>query len=241
MITKKKNSYKIVCSTLNLVLLVRNLSLEEERELYSAVSVKISSAKKPIGIDGYKKFVLNKFLVEPDKFFKFLEDSDDGNPEEYIEAVYQCIVDLYPPFNIEFVCGDLNSNLFLSEIGEVFQKKLLEEYEEKRDNLSKLNRNSITSLADIIKLEKYLKRNIIGQNEAIEALIKAIKVKVSGLSKFFSFFFIGSTGVGKTSIARLLGKKFSGNFYKVNCGEYQSGHEYALILLPLRKQPKNPT
>ena len=230
MTNKSKSSYKIVCTPLNLVLLVRNLSLEEERELYSSISTKINKASKPIGIDGYKEFILNKFLVEPEKFYSFLEEHGEDNPQDFVDAVYNCIIDLYPPFNIEFVCGDLNSSLFLGEMGEEIKEKLLENFLERTQPAKKKGVKSIDSLHDIMRLEKYLQRNIIGQDDAILELIKALKVQVAGLSSFYSFFFIGPTGVGKTEISRLLGKQFSGNFYKINCGEYQSGHEYAKLI-----------
>ena len=42
--------------------------------------------------------------------------------------------------------------------------------------------------------------------------------------------FVGPTGVGKTQLAKLLGEKFSGNFYKINCAEYAGGHEYAKLI-----------
>ena len=52
----------------------------------------------------------------------------------------------------------------------------------------------------------------------------------SGLSKHSSFLFVGPTGVGKTQLAKLLGESFSGNFFKVNCAEYASAHEYAKLI-----------
>ena len=52
----------------------------------------------------------------------------------------------------------------------------------------------------------------------------------SGLCKHSSFFFVGPTGVGKTELAKLLGAKFSGNFYKINCAEYAGAHEYAKLI-----------
>jgi ATP-dependent Clp protease ATP-binding subunit ClpC len=58
--------------------------------------------------------------------------------------------------------------------------------------------------------------NIVGQDEAIDALINAMKLMASGLTKHSSFLFVGPTGVGKTQIAKILGEKFSGNFFKVN-------------------------
>ena len=52
----------------------------------------------------------------------------------------------------------------------------------------------------------------------------------SGLAKHSSFLFVGRTGVGKSQLSKLVGEKFSGNFYKVNCAEYAGGHEYAKLI-----------
>jgi ATP-dependent Clp protease ATP-binding subunit ClpC len=51
-----------------------------------------------------------------------------------------------------------------------------------------------------------------------------------GFIKTASFFFIGPTGVGKTELGKLLGKKYSGNFWKINCAEYANKHEYAKLI-----------
>ena len=88
----------------------------------------------------------------------------------------------------------------------------------------------IRNLNDINKLERHLKRRIIGQDEACEKIMNAIKLIVAGLDKFSTFFFIGPTGVGKTKLAKSLGEKYSGNFFKVNCGEYASAHDYSKLI-----------
>ena len=88
----------------------------------------------------------------------------------------------------------------------------------------------IKSLGDVISLEKYLKKNLIGQEDAIKRVSNSVKLIASGLYKSASFFFIGPTGVGKTELAKLLGKKYSGNFWKINCAEYASSHEYAKLI-----------
>ena len=91
-------------------------------------------------------------------------------------------------------------------------------------------RLGLTDLKDLEYFSKYLKKNIIGQDEAVESVIDSLKLIVAGLSKTASFFFVGPTGVGKTQLGRLLGKKYSGNFMKINCAEYSGGHEYAKLI-----------
>jgi ATP-dependent Clp protease ATP-binding subunit ClpC len=88
----------------------------------------------------------------------------------------------------------------------------------------------LSGIEDIKNLEDYFKENIVGQRRAIESIVKSLKLMASGLSGHSSFFFVGPTGVGKTQVGKLLGEKFSGNFYKINCAEYAGGHEYAKLI-----------
>jgi len=79
-------------------------------------------------------------------------------------------------------------------------------------------------------IHKTIKTNLIGQDDATERVVNSLKVIAAGLSSFSSFFFIGPTGVGKTQLGRILGKCIGGNFFKINCGEYSSGHEYSKLI-----------
>ncbi len=62
----------------------------------------------------------------------------------------------------------------------------------------------------LAKMEDELKRNIIGQDEAVEKVVKAIQRNRAGLKDpnkpIGSFFFLGPTGVGKTLLAKVLAK-----------------------------------
>ena len=83
-----------------------------------------------------------------------------------------------------------------------------------------------------IGLDSHLKTNIIGQNEAIDAIVSALKRSQAGLSDndrpLGVFLFAGSSGVGKTHLANVLHKYLFGNDYpmvRIDCGEYQHKHE----------------
>jgi len=89
---------------------------------------------------------------------------------------------------------------------------------------------AIKTLNDVNNLERYLSKNLIGQEQAVKGLVDSMKLVASGLYKNASFFFIGPTGVGKTELARLVGNRYSGNFWKVNCAEYAQAHEYAKLI-----------
>ncbi len=60
----------------------------------------------------------------------------------------------------------------------------------------------------LLQMEKELKKRIVGQDEAITAIAKAIRRSRSGLKDpkrpIGSFIFLGPTGVGKTELARVL-------------------------------------
>jgi ATP-dependent Clp protease ATP-binding subunit ClpC len=89
------------------------------------------------------------------------------------------------------------------------------------------------TLKEIEKLSRKLKRKLIGQDSAVDEVIKAVKLVNSGLEKSLSLFFIGPTGVGKTELARLLSTEYLGSkkkLLKINCGEYSGAHEYSKLI-----------
>ena len=69
---------------------------------------------------------------------------------------------------------------------------------------SRVRENELLKLKDI---EDSLKKKIIGQDEAVDALAKAIKrsrVQISPRRRPASFIFVGPTGVGKTELVKVL-------------------------------------
>ena len=223
----KKKTYRVVCPELDLVLFVKGYTLGEEQKLYNSLKAKILKEDKPIKIEDYKTFIVKKFMIDVDAFFALFEDSDAMGSTEAIDAAYDAIVGLYPPFALEFICQDLNTDTFLSGVERKFLKRLKDQMHMKTDAGFNV---SLSGIEDINHLEKYFKDNIIGQRKALDAIIKSLKLMASGLSGHSSFLFVGPTGVGKTQVGKLLGEKFSGNFYKINCAEYAGGHEYAKLI-----------
>jgi len=83
----------------------------------------------------------------------------------------------------------------------------------------------------LLNLESQLQKHIIGQNEAVTAVAKAIRRNRSGISSeqrpIGSFVFLGPTGVGKTELARVLAKEFFGNenaMIKIDMSEFSEKH-----------------
>jgi len=224
-----KKTYRVVSEELNLVLFIKGFTLIQEQKFYDSVRDKIKNANAPISVESYKNFIVKKFLIDSEAFFDQISD----DIEEMIEAVdsaYTAIIEIYPPFSLEFVCQDLNTDTFMSGVKGKFLKHLQEQLANQQPLPMELDPIALSSIEDIHHVEDYLKDNIIGQRKAIGSLVNALKLMASGLTKHSSFLFVGPTGVGKTQLAKLLGERFSGNYYKVNCAEYAGGHEYAKLI-----------
>ena len=224
---ENKNVYRAVCRDLNTVLLIKGMTLEEEKALYWVIKKRVRDSETPVNLEDYKKYLVKKFVVDMDSIMNYIATSDMYEEEEIYDIVYDQIINLYPNFSMNFICTELNSNTFMRGLEEstLFDrlKKTIEgEAEDPDINLS--------SLEDIKSAERSFKKNILGQDQAIASVIKALKLTATGLSQGTSFLFVGPTGVGKTELAKILGDKYSGNFYKVNCAEYAGGHEYAKLI-----------
>ena len=224
---ENKNVYRAVCRDLNTVLLIKGMTLEEEKALYWVIKKRVKDSETPVNLEDYKKYLVKKFVVDMDSIMNYIATSDMYEEEEIYDIVYDQIINLYPNFSMNFICTELNSNTFMRGLEEstLFDrlKKTIEgEAEDPDINLS--------SLEDIKSAERSFKKNILGQDQAIASVIKALKLTATGLSQGTSFLFVGPTGVGKTELAKILGDKYSGNFYKVNCAEYAGGHEYAKLI-----------
>ncbi len=81
------------------------------------------------------------------------------------------------------------------------------------------------------RLEKHLGKHVIGQEEAIESVSKAIRRSRSGVANakrpIGSFIFMGPTGVGKTELARVLAREVFGsekNLIKIDMSEFGERH-----------------
>ena len=88
--------------------------------------------------------------------------------------------------------------------------------------INEISKDYITSINEI---EKTLKENIIGQDEAIDKLIdisKKIKLGIKDKNRSYSVLFCGSTGTGKTYLSKLFAENLVGknNVIKLDMSEY---------------------
>ncbi|CZE51113.1 ATP-dependent Clp protease ATP-binding subunit [Campylobacter geochelonis] len=88
-----------------------------------------------------------------------------------------------------------------------------------------------------LKIEEHLKQSVVGQDEALHALSRAIKRNKAGLSSqnrpIGSFLFLGPTGVGKTESAKALAKFLFDDekaMIRFDMSEYMEKHSVSRLL-----------
>ena len=98
---------------------------------------------------------------------------------------------------------------------------------------SRIRENELSKLAD---LEDELKKKIIGQDEAVEALAAAIRrsrVQISPRRRPASFIFVGPTGVGKTELVKVLSQQLFDTpetLIRLDMSEFMEKHSVSKII-----------
>ena len=100
--------------------------------------------------------------------------------------------------------------------------------------ISKLNSDEAKSLSN---LENSLNDSVIGQPDAIKKIAKSIRRNRIGIKDpnkpIGSFIFLGSTGVGKTYLAKQLAKQIFGNedaLIRIDMSEFQEKHTISRLI-----------
>jgi ATP-dependent Clp protease ATP-binding subunit ClpA len=102
--------------------------------------------------------------------------------------------------------------------------------------MAKIPERSVSSSdrARLQNLEPELKQVVYGQDSAIEAVCRAIKLARSGLAHpdrpVGAFLFAGPTGVGKTEVARQLAKVMGVEFFRFDMSEYMERHTVSRLI-----------
>ncbi|MBI2899697.1 MAG: ATP-dependent Clp protease ATP-binding subunit [Planctomycetes bacterium] len=137
------------------------------------------------------------------------------------EGLYSLVVEANPPLDIRHVTiPDVDE-----EVGELH---LLD-----RPRLPG-PRPEFASLHD---LEAELSRRIIGQEEAVASVARAVRKNLTGLrdpaKPVATFLFVGRTGVGKTELAKALTLHLfrdPARMLRIDCSEFALPHEYAKLI-----------
>lgn len=173
-------------------------------------------------IEAYDKLAKKKEELEAKE--KSIEDETEINFEELAQVKGELI--------------RLNTSL------EEAQKKL-DEVQVTADDLSKVielwtgipaHKIAETEFTKLAHLEDRLKAHIIGQDEAVDSLAKAIKrtrVQLSPRRRPASFIFVGPTGVGKTELVKVLSQElFDSNdpLIRLDMTEFMEKHSVARMI-----------
>ncbi|WP_409252507.1 ATP-dependent protease ATP-binding subunit ClpC [Bacillus sp. SCS-153A] len=94
-----------------------------------------------------------------------------------------------------------------------------------------------TETDKLLKLEEILHSRVIGQDEAVKAVSKAVRRARAGLKDpkrpIGSFVFLGPTGVGKTELARALAESMFGDeeaMIRIDMSEYMEKHSTSRLV-----------
>jgi len=100
--------------------------------------------------------------------------------------------------------------------------------------VSKVHGSEMKKLLD---LESHIKESIVGQDEAVSAVAKAIRRGRSGIADsrrpIGSFIFMGPTGVGKTELARVIAREVFGGenaLIKIDMSEFGEKHNVSRLV-----------
>jgi len=100
--------------------------------------------------------------------------------------------------------------------------------------LSRMNRNEKKNL---LNLDNQLKKEVIGQDDAINTIVKAVRRNSIGIKELDkpigSFICLGPTGVGKTHLAKKLSELLFGSeesMIRVDMSEFQEKHSVSRLI-----------
>ena len=93
---------------------------------------------------------------------------------------------------------------------------------------------AVDEISKLANLEKELKANVFGQDQAADAISMAVKLSRAALADetkpIASFLFVGPTGVGKTEEAKVLAKTLGVELVRFDMSEYMEKHSVSKLI-----------
>lgn len=158
--------------------------------------------------------------------------SDVINPEEGTEIDYQRMAELKSEIaRLEERMDALHDAAFNSPVTEDHLAKVIELWS--GVPASKVKESELQKVAD---LESCLKKRIIGQDEAVNAVAAAVRrsrIRLSAKKRPASFIFVGPTGVGKTELVKVLSEELFNNvepLIRLDMSEFMEKHSVSRII-----------
>ncbi len=208
------------------------------------------------------RYLNDRFL--PDKAIDLMDEASAKKklaafkPSTQIQEIEKELKQLNDELDSAFMDNDLESAHDTKLSIRVLEEKL-EKLKKKQDNIriakglelteddiaivvSEWTKIPVSKLQEeeskrLLHLEKELHKRVIGQNEAVDAVAKAIKRGRVGLKDpnrpTGSFLFLGPTGVGKTELSKALAETVFGdekNMIRVDMSEYMEKHSVSKMI-----------
>ena len=134
---------------------------------------------------------------------------------------------------------DAEKRKFEEQLEKDKQQIVLNDVYDVVSNMTKIpvTKMSVDDTKALLNLDKILMDKVIGQDEAVKKIVKSIKRNRLGIKDpnrpIGSFVFLGSTGVGKTHLAKQLAKEMFGtedSLIRVDMSEYQEKHTVSKLV-----------
>jgi len=223
------DNYRIVLEPIRKVVFVKCLTVDEDTELFNKIATGISKKTKQFSIKSYQHKLLTELVVDYSELLSIL--TPDEEPV-VVSSLYNAVIQLYPHYKLENVC--LNLNLLNHIRARVSTLKSELDFD-KLDLLddeptapigidSSMEIGKILS-TELEKTRKFLKKKIIGQDQAIDVVMETLELHTANMADHSSLLFVGPTGVGKTELAKLLAQRYGNKFFKIDCGTLSDKHE----------------
>lgn len=201
-------------------------NLKEDR---NEISAKWKSEKNLVDAIQNKKQDIENFKLEAERAER------EGNYGKVAELRYGKIKEVQEA--LEKIQNELNEN---QKIGALIKEEVT--YEDVAEVVAKWTGIPVTKMIQserekLLQLENHLHKRVVGQEEAIEAVSDAIRRSRAGLQNpqkpIGSFLFLGTTGVGKTELAKALADYLFDDenaMTRIDMSEYQERHSVSRLV-----------
>lgn len=236
--------------------------LEGLRDKYEAHhKVKITDEAIRAAVDLSMRYITDRFL--PDKAIDLIDESaskvrlKENTPPTEVKELEEQVQNINKDKEESIVCQDFEKAALIRDE----QVNLKKQLDEVRDNWKKSSKYSgkvdAEAIAEVVglwtgipvskllegeadrllNLEDILHKRVIGQEEAVNAISKAIRRSRAGLKDvnrpIGSFLFLGPTGVGKTELSKALAEVQFGDenqIIRMDMSEYMEKHSVSKLI-----------
>lgn len=144
------------------------------------------------------------------KMEKRLQDLEEEKQEAVTEQNFERAAEIRDQMDVMEEKRDKMSKEWMEELNDVFHEVSDRDISEVVSMITGIPVSTLheSEKEKVLNLDKRIKKRVIGQDEAVDQLVKAIKRNRSGIKDpdrpIGTFLFLGPTGVGKTELVKVL-------------------------------------